>query len=272
MSRTPINSALPRLPRADLLLGSRDPAALEPLIALAEQALRHWQPLWSGFLSATTREEAMERLGSLSELHLGAEGGRAQAERCRLLLQRRELSAGGSPAPAPLAGLEISGNFLFDPALPGDVRAALLQAGALESELGDLWMRGDRGAQAIVCPELAGRLGGTTARVRSVEVELEARAVDQLQPPTRPLPRQLATVEASLRLDAVASAGFGLSRSRMAELVRRGATRVNWQPAGSPSHCLKAGDRIQLENRGELTVLSIKPTKRQRWRIELQRS
>jgi RNA-binding protein YlmH len=123
----------------------------------------------------------------------------------------------------------------------------------------------------IVDPLLASRLGGTTARVRSVDVELEARDLDQLQLPTRPQPRKLATVEASLRLDAVASAGFGLSRSRMAELVRRGDVRVNWQPVTSPSRDLKAGDRIQLENRGELSVLSIQPTKRQRWRLELER-
>ena len=263
MSRTP--------PGADLLRGSRDPAALEPLIALAEQALRDWQPHWSGFLSAMAREEAMERLGGLSELQLDAEGGRPQAERCRLLLQRRDLAAGSTPPPAPLAGLDVSGNFLFDPAEPGDVRAALLAAGALDGELGDLWLRGDRGAQVIVDPMLASRLGGTTARVRSVDVELEARDLDQLQLPTRPQPRKLATVEASLRLDAVASAGFGLSRSRMAELVRRGDVRVNWQPVTSPSRDLKAGDRIQLENRGELSVLSIQPTKRQRWRLELER-
>ncbi|MDM7936531.1 MAG: photosystem II S4 domain protein [Cyanobium sp. CZS 48M] len=263
MSRTP--------PGAELLRGSHDPDALEPLIALAEQALRDWQPHWSGFLSAVVREEAMERLGSLSELQLEAVGGRPQAERCRLLLLRHDL-ADGSPSPvAPLAGLEVSGNFLFDPAEPGDVRSALLAAGALDGELGDLWLRGDRGAQVIVAPELANRLGGGKALVRSVEVELEARELDQLQPPTRPQPRQLATVEASLRLDAVASAGFGISRSRMAELVRSGATRVNWQPVTTPSRDLRTGDRIQLENRGELTVISIQSTKRQRWRLELQR-
>jgi photosystem II S4 domain protein len=172
----------------------------------------------------------------------------------------------------PLVGLEISGNFLFDPAQPGDVRGALLAAGAQDWELGDVWMRGDRGAQAIVTPELASRLQGTTARVRSVEVTLEARSLEQLQPPTRPQPRQITTVEASLRLDAVASAGFGLSRSRMAELVRRGVVRINWTPATSPSRELKQGDRIQLEARGELQVLTIQPTKRDRWRLTLQRS
>ena len=38
-----------------------------------------------------------------------------------------------------------------------------LQAGAAAGELGDLWLRGDRGAQAIVTGGLAGRLDGSGA-------------------------------------------------------------------------------------------------------------
>jgi len=79
-------------------------------------------------------------------------------------------------------------------------------------------------------------------------------------------------VEASLRLDAVASAGLGLSRNRMAEQIRAGAVRVNWQVVTSPSRELRCGDRVRLEGRGELEVLEIQPTKRDRWRLQLRRS
>ncbi len=262
----------PLLPRSALLQGSRDPAALAALIEKAELALRSWEPVWTGFVSARVREEAVERLGSLSELQLEAEGGRPGAERCRLLLRRAERAAAEGGGAAPLMGLVVSGNFLFDPAGPGEVRAGLIAAGAMEDELGDLWIRGDRGAQLVVVPELAARLHGSRARVRSVEVELEAAPLEHLQPPARPQPRSFTTVEASLRLDAVASAGFGISRSRMAVLIRQGAVRLNWQAVTSPSRELAAGDRIQLENRGELAVVSIEPTKRERWRLELCRS
>jgi RNA-binding protein YlmH len=78
-------------------------------------------------------------------------------------------------------------------------------------------------------------------------------------------------VEASLRLDAVASAGFGISRNRIAELIRQGSVRVNWQPISSPSRLLVAGDRVQLEGRGELQLEAVQATKRERWRIELVR-
>lgn len=274
------------LPREDLLQGSRRPEELAALIDQAEQALRTWQPVWTGFVAADLREEADQRLGSLSELRLAAAGGWPQAERRRLLLQRAELAAApqspGEAGPAlaaanaaeaaPLMGLVVSGNFLFDPAEPGDVRSGLLAAGAEAGELGDIWIRGDRGAQLIATPELAARLHGQPARVRTVEVQLEALPVELLQLPAQRQPKQLSSVEASLRLDAVGSAGFGLSRSRMAELVRSGAVRLNWQPVSSPSKELAVGDRLRLEGRGELELLEVQPTKRERWRVVLRRS
>ena len=260
------------LPREELLQGSRDAEGLASLVRLAEEALRTWEPIWSGFVAADLREEAEQRLGTLSELRLGSDGGWPGAERRCLLLQRAELagSAGEAGAP-PLAGLIVSGNFLFDPAEPDDMRRGLLAAGAEAAELGDIWLRGDRGAQLVLTAAAAARLHGHTAQVRTVEVSLERVPLEQLQPPAQRSPRELTSVEASLRLDAVASAGFGLSRNRMAELIRGGAVRVNWQPVSSPSRELACGDRVRLDGRGELEVLEIQPTKRDRWRLRLMR-
>jgi photosystem II S4 domain protein len=172
---------------------------------------------------------------------------------------------------AGLMGLEISGNFLFDPAERTDFRAGLLALGPPEDTLGDIWVRGDRGAQAVVTAEQAAALDGRPTSVRTVEVRLEARPLDQLQLPAQRQPRRFQTVEASLRLDAVASAGFGISRNRMAELIRQGSVRINWQPITSPSRLLVAGDRVQLEGRGELRLEAVQATKRDRWRIALVR-
>ena len=164
------------LPRDDLLQGCPQPQALEALIERAEQALRTWEPQWSGFVSAELRELAQARLGPLTELRLSAAGGWPQAERCRLLLQRAELMAQESPE-APLCGLVVSGNFLFDPSEPADVRQGLQAAGMAPEQLGDIWMRGDRGAQAVLASEAAERWQGVEAQVRSVPVRYEARPI-----------------------------------------------------------------------------------------------
>ncbi len=261
------------LPRDTLLKGSRRPQELAGLIDLAEQALRTWEPCWSDFVDAELKEEAEARLGALSEVNLSADGGWPQAERCRLLVRRAD-QADLVDAPPPLAdicGLVVSGNFLFDPAEPADVRAGLRQAGLQDSDLGDVWMRGDRGAQALIRQEAAVLADQREAQVRSVPVQLQVVPLEQLQWPASRAPKQLSSVEASLRLDAVASAGLGLSRSRMADLIRQGSVRVNWQVITSPSKELRCGDRVRLDGRGELEILEIQPTKRDRWRLVMQR-
>ena len=78
------------LPREELLAGAQNPEGLTLLVDLAEQVLRTWQPAWSPFLSAPLREEALARLGSLSELTWISDGGYQGAERQRLLCHRRD--------------------------------------------------------------------------------------------------------------------------------------------------------------------------------------
>ncbi|CAK6691481.1 photosystem II S4 domain protein [Synechococcus sp. CBW1107] len=259
------------LPRKALLEGSRYPEALNPLIDAAEQALRTWEPVWSAIVAAPVREEAEQRLGELADLDLQSWGGFAGAERRRLVLQRREAVQPIDTLPAGLAGLEISGNFLFDPASIDDLQAGLQAAGLEDQERGDLWLRGDRGGQAVVTAAAAERLHEQQGLVRTVAVRFEARPLNTLQLPTRRQPRQISVVEASMRLDAVGSAGFGVSRNRMADAIRQGLVRLNWQPVSSPSKELAPGDRVQWHSRGELEIQAASPTQRGRIRIGLLR-
>lgn len=259
------------LPTEELLEGSRRRDELLPLLTAAEQALRTWEPQWTALLDPALREEAEQRLGALSELALASWGGHPGAERRRLLLQRRDAGQPLETFDAGLLGLEISGNFLFDPAEAADLRAGLRVAGAAEAQLGDLWMRGDRGGQGLVDAALARRLDGQEGLVRTVPVRFSARPLAELQLPVQRLPKRLQSVEASLRLDAVGSAGFGVSRSRMAERIRQGEVRINWQLVTSPSRELVEGERVQLEGRGELTIEAIHPNQRGRFRVEMSR-
>ena len=252
-------------------MSSEEDATVAGVCALAEQVLRTWKPAWTPFLDPELRQQVECQLEQRSDLHLSSEGGYGGAVRRRLLLQRLEAVAPDSAPPAALSGLELSGNFLFDPASPAEMREGLLQAGASAGELGDVWLRGDRGAQGVIGEALAAWLDGCLAQVRSVEVRFEVRPLAELQFPPQRLPRTLQSVEASLRIDAVASAGFGLSRTRMVELIRQGALRLDWRPVTSPSQVLSPGQRLQLEGRGELEITSAAPTQRGRWRIAMLR-
>jgi len=258
------------LPRRELLEGARHPEALDVLVQQAEVVLRTYQPSWSGFLSAPQREEAEERLAPLEELHLRSDGGFPQAER-RLLQISRSDQPSDVDEPPPLALVEVSGNFLFDPADPAAIREALIQQHSSDpSGLGDVLVRGDRGALVICTAALAESLLEQSLQVRSVDCRLQPGDWSRL-PAQASSSKTLTSVEASLRLDAIASAGFGVSRSKMAAWIRQGRIRVDWAVVTSPSRELQSGERVQLEGRGELVLDRVDRTKRDRWRLHLTR-
>ncbi len=244
---------------------------LEPLDAAAERVLRTWQPEWTPFLEPRLWREAQSRFQRREDLRLSAEGGYVGALRRRLLLWRPE-TEGARPTPPPgLMGLEMGGNFLFDPATTAQMWEGLVQAGASSGEVGDLWLRGDRGAQAVISEELAAWLDGCLAQVGSVEVRFHVLPLAELRFPPQRVPRDLHSVEASLRLDAVGSAGFGVSRTRMAALIRQGALRVDGRSVCSPSQAVEPGQCLQLEGRGELEITAVTSTQRGRWRVAMVR-
>jgi len=56
------------------------------------------------------------------------------------------------------------------------------------------------------------------------------------------------TVEASTRLDAIASAGFRISRAKINERIENGMLRLNGSRVNKPTINLKIGDKLDLEN------------------------
>ena len=170
-----------------------------------------------------------------------------------------------------MCGLRLEGNFLFDRAEPDDMRQALMHLDVNADAIGDLWLRGDRGAQAACTPEAGEHLNGLTGQVRDVPLLLETVPLEALQWPAKRTPRLLRSVEASCRLDAIASAGFGLSRSKVTREIREGRLRLNWGAIRQASRDIKVGDQLQLQDRGSVEVLSLTLTKRERWRVEMMR-
>jgi RNA-binding protein YlmH len=84
--------------------------------------------------------------------------------------------------------------------------------------------------------------------------------------------KEIRTTIASLRLDVVAAAGFGTSRSRMAEEIAADKVKVNWQDAKGASQAIKPGDVISMRGRGRVEVCEVLgQTKKGRTSILLKR-
>jgi photosystem II S4 domain protein len=256
------------LPRDELLKGIENRDSLARILDLAEQALKTWEITLTDFLSPPELAEAEKVFNRLTEVQMIAWGGYPQAERQRLGIARSELPLDVSQV--NVAVLEISGNFLFDPATHRDFLGAMLGTGIVREKTGDVIVLGERGAQTIVTPELANFLELNLTQVRSVPVKTKPIDPSELKV-KEPKKKELTTVEASMRLDAIASAGFGMSRSKMVSLIDGGDVRVNWKEITQASHQVKSGDLIAIRGKGRLEVKDIAVTKKQRYRVELTR-
>jgi photosystem II S4 domain protein len=256
------------LPREDLLKGVENREEIAKVIDKADQALKTWETVVTDFFSPPVLIEVDRVFSRLTDVQICGHGGYAQAERQRLGIARAEV--GVDSAGIPLALLDISGNFLFDPANHRDFLGALLGTGIVREKVGDIIVLGERGAQAIVVPELVDFLTASLVQVRSVPVKTLPVEWSELKVRT-PQKKEINTVEASLRLDAVASAGFGISRSKMAEAIESGDVRVNWKEITQPSFNTKSGDLISFRGKGRLEVGEIAVTKKERYRVQLTR-
>lgn len=254
------------LPREELLKRSENRDTIARLLDLAETALRDWSVVYSDFLSPPEIGEAQQIFGRLVDLHTEAWGGYPQAERQRLAIARESVAIEA----IPVVAVDIRGNFLFDAATHRDFLGALLNTGIARGRVGDILVLGDRGAQALLVPELVEFLSMELKSVRTVSVQVVLIGTDELRV-RPPQTKEITSVEASLRLDAVASAGFGLSRSKMVESVESGEVTLNWKAVTQPSKSVQTGDRIVLRGKGRLEIGAIDTTKKGRYRVQMVR-
>ncbi|MDY6941203.1 MAG: photosystem II S4 domain protein [Cyanobacteriota bacterium] len=257
-----------QLPKEELLKGVENRECLTRIIDKAERAIETWEVVLTDFLSPPELAEVREKLGRLADVQLVAWGGYPQAERQRLGIARSELPL--EPEQVEIAAIEIAGNFLFDTATHRDFLGAMLGTGIVREKTGDVLVLGERGAQAIVVPEMVEFLQMSLTQVRSVSVKTQPIELSELKirPPRR---KEMTTVEASMRLDAIASAGFGMSRSKMANMISSRDVRVNWKEITQASSTVKEGDLIAIRGKGRLEVGEVAITKKERYRVQLTR-
>lgn len=256
------------LPKEDLLKGVENRDSVIRVIDQADRAIKTWEVVMTDFYSPPEIAEIQRSFGRLTDVQMVAWGGYPQAERQRLAIARSELPL--DVEQVEVVALNIAGNFLFDPASHRDFLGAILGTGIVREKVGDIIVLGERGAQAIVVTDLVEFFQASLTQVRSVPVKVQSIPLGELKI-REPKKKELATVEASMRLDAIASAGFGMSRSKMADLISSGDVRVNWKDISSTSYTVKPGDLIAIRGKGRVEVGEMMVTKKDRYRVQLTR-
>ena len=257
----------------EILINSNYKKETEELINIANLAYKHWETYWTGFNSTYVCEEILKDFENLNDFKFFIYGGFTSSQRSRIACFRRdnipeeyELTSN-----FPAQGIKINGNFLFDNATQDDFRSLLIENGVNQIKVGDIWTIGDRGAQGIIDNSDIEHLDEKIFYLRDVKVKVNVVGIDELQIPSGRSKKLVNTVEASTRLDAIASAGFRVSRTKIIERIENGMLRLNGSKVNKPTINLKIGDKLELENKGFIEILNLEITKRERWKVKLLR-
>lgn len=206
------------------------------------------------FTDPRQQEIARELLRYYPEVKCSFFSGFPEAERARICLIPAALPAIAEDG--QVSCLLLRGAFPAGVLNHRDFLGALLGLGINREMIGDIIYRGAEEAYVFLAKELATFVRLNLKKTGYFAVETEEVALKDVK--TDLVPRRIKEIRgtvASMRLDAVSGLGFGLSRSKIAPLIRGEQVKINHQVVKQPSKTVQAGDLISLAGRGRIEVV-----------------
>lgn len=213
------------------------------------------------FLDPRMRYLAEQLMASWADISWEWQGGYAEAERSRLVLF--------GPYAERKSFIRVLNIKASRPLKHRDCLGAILGLGVKREKIGDLVVENDT-CQAVLAEEIVGFVAASLAKIGQQTVEIKA-VKDALEFVARPSHTINATV-ASLRLDALIAAGFGLSRSQAAALIAAEKVRVNYGLEKRGDRLLSEGDVISVRGLGRLKLAAdLGKSRKDRFKFVLER-
>ena len=237
------------------------------LLDSAEAAIRSRRYQITDFLDPHGYSVAETVAAYEDSLSVRAYGGYETAERIKAVFVCRDFR--GEPA-VDIESVAVEWDTRFYQLSHRDVLGGLMALGIKRGLFGDILMVpggcqiiADRSITPILLNELQ-RIGAANVKTRRIEMS-------ELQPRPETV-KEIRSTVASLRLDSLTAAGFGMSRTHAAEEIAAEKIKVNWKDAKNSSQTMKAGDVISFRGRGRVEVVEITgQTKKGRTGVLLKR-
>lgn len=149
-----------------------------------------------------------------------------------------------------------------------DFLGSIIGAGIKREMLGDIILKEDK-AYVVCSREVSEYILYNIERIGSLPVKVQiAEQVGIAQENEK----TINTTVASLRLDGIISAGFAISRTKAAELIKSGRVRINWEEKDITSKVIKQSDVISIRGKGRIILEEIAGnTKKDKIRIVIKK-
>ncbi|MFO7151876.1 MAG: YlmH/Sll1252 family protein [Bacillota bacterium] len=237
-----------------LILREQDEKIVEAKIRdLFTMAMKNGEKKASNFLDPSQQKMAEEIARTYPEAGYFFSGGFEEAERKVLVVFPEFLKE--EPFELPVKALRVRPKDRDERPGHRDYLGSVLGLGITRDKVGDIVIHSE-GADILLKEEVADYVGMNLSKVGKVPVEVEEISLKEVACPERRY-REIKGTVASLRLDAVASLAFGISRSKMAPYIKGENVRVNFRTVKDPSAEIKEGDVISAQRLGRAKVVEI---------------
>ncbi|AZO95109.1 photosystem II S4 domain protein [Iocasia frigidifontis] len=233
-----------------------------------EMVLKRKSEESTNFLNPYECEIAEGLLQQIYEVNYLIDGGYQGAERNRVTVFPEYLFPEHVDPQVEI--LKIEGNFKFQPVNHRDFLGALMGLGIKREMIGDILILKEM-AEVVVAAEMVEFIITKLTKVHQVPVEvMEIKSKELILPSNNT--KEIKTTVASMRLDAVASAGFGDSRNKISRDIKSEKVKLNWKTVADPACSVEIGDLISIRGRGRVNVVErIGLSNRGRIKLSLER-
>lgn len=240
---------------AHLAVDDQSRMALARVLDKAEYAQTRSVPAHSQFLTDGEQALAGQALAAAGAGRYRLWGGYEGAERkvCVFLPDWLEdLEPDGEEDPLAAVAVKVPQDAKLT---HRDYLGSLMGLGLDRDGLGDI-LTGESGCQVVCLKTLLPTLLTQWTETGRHAVQVRALSLGELKPGERDVKIRRETFQ-SLRFDAVAAAGFGISRAKAASLISSGRVQLNHLPCTKPDKLLEQGDSLTAKGLGKCVLARV---------------
>ena len=228
-----------------------------------EQVESQYAPYLTNFLDPRQAYILETLIRENSELKFSFYGGYEHAERCRCMIYPEYYEP--QTDDFELVMIEINYPKKISEISYGKILGKLMNAG---DYFGDIISDGERW-QIFLAKESANYIVGQVTKIGRVTVHLEERPYTDIIIPKDSWVEETTTAT-SMRLDAIISTVYNISRQRSKQLVEASKVKVNWSVNERPDYLLDLLDVVSVRGFGRIQIQGLEgKTKKEKFRLRL---
>lgn len=237
---------------------------IDQVLEWKEYVANSYSPKLTDFLDPREQQIVQTLIGTQSDVKVDFSGGLVSNERKRALIFPDYYTVEESDFQIQLFEVDYPAKFITIE--HPQVLGSLMSLGLKRGKFGDILVKNER-VQFLVGKEVSDYIQLQHTKIGRASVTLKEVPLTEGILVSESWIELSATVS-SLRLDAVMSAIFNISRQKSQEYIKHGLVKVNWTTIENPGFVCDVADILSVRGYGRAKLVSLEgKTKKDKWRI-----